>query len=123
VLKSHFPLKRLIAALLPVAFLWLFAACVSSCARESAERQEHPIVSSAVDSQDAPDCKGCLLATFPQATAPERAQFKLHLQAPAFVPPLLLSLYPLTDVVIFNQGHLRPSFADPPLARLPILRI
>jgi hypothetical protein len=120
---SRFPLKKCIAALLPVSFLWLFVACVSSCARESAKNQNDTIVSSSVEQKDASDCEGCLLATFPKATTTERATFKLNSQASLSVHPVTPSVNSLTDEIAYDRRHLQISFPDEPLKRLPTLRI
>ncbi|HEY1403132.1 MAG TPA: hypothetical protein VGB05_03325, partial [Pyrinomonadaceae bacterium] len=74
-LMSRFPLKRLVAAALPITFLWLFMACVSTCAQESAEHHNQPDDSSSIEISDTSDWEGCLLTSFPKATAPERATF------------------------------------------------
>jgi len=120
---SRFPLKRLVAALLPISFLWLFVACVSSCTRESAEKQNQLNVSSSIETKDASDCEGCLLATFPQATAPERAAFKLNLQSSFAVLTVKPSVNSSTDEVTFELRHFQSSSTDPPLKRLSALRI
>src|ERR1044071_8743002 len=86
VLNSRFPLKRPIAILLPMTFLWLFMVCVFICAREGAEQHNQPLVSSSIEITDAVDCKGCPLASFPKATVPERAIVKLSSPAPCAVP-------------------------------------
>jgi hypothetical protein len=123
VLTSRFPLKRLVAVALPVTFLWLFAACVSTCARESVEHHNQPAASSSIEISDAPDGEGCLLTSFPKATAPERATFIPDLQASSAVLAITPSVDSLTDRVTFDPRRLRASFKEPPLERLPSLRI
>jgi hypothetical protein len=122
-LMSRFPLKGLVAAFLPISFLWLFVACVSTCTRESAEKQNRPIVSSSIETEDAPDCEGCLLTTFPQTTAPERVTFKLNLQASFAILTVTPSVNSSTDEITFQHRHFQSSSIEPPLKRLPTLRI
>jgi hypothetical protein len=123
VLTSRFPLKRLIAAALPITFLWLFVACVSTCARESAEHHNQPAVSSSIETSHTPDGEGCLLTSFPKATVPERATFILDLQPPSAVAAITPSVDSLTGGVKCDPRRLHASFKAPPLERLPSLRI
>jgi hypothetical protein len=121
---SRFPLKRLIAAVLPVTFLWLFAACISTCARESAEHHNQPMVSSSIEISDTSDGEGCLITSFPKATAaPERATFIPDLQPPSAVAAITSSTDSLIDGVKFDPRRLHVPFKEPPLERLPSLRI
>jgi hypothetical protein len=122
-LTSRFPLKRLVAVALPVTFLWLFAACVSTCARESAEHHNQPAISSSIEISDTSDWEGCLLTSFPKATAPERATFIPDLQGQPAVPAMTPSADSLAEGVKFDLRRLHVSFKEPPLERLPSLRI
>jgi len=124
-LLTRLLLKRLTAVLLPVSFLWAFAACVSICGREGAEDHDRTPLSPSTEMtvlKAAPDCADCPVPSFMKATGPERAAFKLDLQVPSVAPPLMASVDDLTGGTAFDL-HLQPSFADPPLTRLPILRI
>lgn len=119
----RFLLKRLIAALLPISLIWMFVACVSICARESAEGHSNDQVSSPMEIKEASDCKGCPLTSFPKARIPERTIHASDLQTPVAIPCLALSVDSLASgVVILSRQRLR-SKADPPLERLRALRI
>jgi len=118
-----FLLKRLMAALLPMSFMWLFVACVSICARESTEGHSKNQFSAPMEIKDASDCKGCPLTSFPKATIPERTIHGSDLQTPAVPPSLILSVASLADGVTLVSRQRQRSSADPPLKRLPELRI
>jgi len=122
-LMLRFPLKRLIAALLPISFLWLFVACASICARESTEKYANHAGSLSTKITDGTDCEGCPIASSPKATIPERAAFKFNLQTPRVIPPSILSANSLAHGVTFVRRYHQPSFTDLPLNRLPLLRI
>jgi hypothetical protein len=122
-LMTRFPLKRLMAVLLPISLTWLFVACVSICAREGAERHCNNPVSSPKEIRDASDCRGCPLTSFPKATIPERTIHGSDLQTPVVLQSLILSVDSLADGVAFVLRQRHRSSADPPLKRLPALRI
>src|SRR6185436_19673309 len=74
--------QRLIAALLPFSFLWVFMACVSICERETLVI--HPPTGLSCSTEinalrDFRDCDGCPLS-LPKATAPERIK-SIHASA------------------------------------------
>jgi len=122
----RFPLKRLIAAALPVSFLWLFAACALFCGREVVGTRGRPVVSSLVESvavKGTPACEECPVTALPMATATERETLKSKQQTP---PATLSSIPPVTYLTGAGPSvrpDRRPSAPDPPLARLPALRI
>jgi hypothetical protein len=118
-----FPLKRLIAALLPISFMWLFVACVSMCARESTERLVNNQVSSPIEIRDASDCKGCPLTSFPKARIRERTIHGSDLKTPVVLPSLIFSVNVLGAGVAVVSRQRQGSSTDPPLERLPALRI
>ena len=122
-LMTRFLLKRLMAALLPMSFIWLFVACVSICARESAEGHSNNQFTAPMEVRDASDCQGCPLTSFPKATIPERTINGSALQTPVALPPLILSIDSLADGVTFVSLQRQRSSADPPLKRLTALRI
>jgi hypothetical protein len=118
-------LKRLTALLLPAAFLWLCAACVFICGRETAGAADHLPAAHSVEvtvEDGEPVCDGCPFASFPKAMAPERAAFDAGSQTPtADLPPTPPS-YSLTAVVLVHPHALPPATA-PPLELLSTLRI
>lgn len=114
------------AAALPINFIWLFAACALICELECIETQDRAAVSSSamsVEGDDSPGCKGCPVDAFPQGTAPERSAHRLH--SPALTAVSLSFPPALCQAGIALSGLLRPRppSADPPLDRLPALRI
>lgn len=121
-----FTLKRLMAAALPVSFLWLFAACILICEREVGDTHGRPVVSSpaeTVEVGESPDCGECPVTSLPEATAPERTAFKLDWQSSSGVVPSIPSLtLPAGGIPSFPPDR-HPPPADPPLDRLPALRI
>jgi len=118
-----FQLKKLMAALLPMSFIWLFVACVSICVRESTEAHGHNSVAPPMEMRDASDCKGCPLTPIPKAIIPDRTIHGSDLQTPVLIPCFLLPIDSLADGVAFVFGQHRPSPLNPPLKRLPELRI
>ena len=118
-LMTHFPIKKIIAAFLPVCFLWLFAACVLSCSDDGAETQQYYSVS--VETPDATASDSCPIADAPDATIPERAIFDLQI-----LPVVRYLTFPAESssfVVARITRRGKPPFTDPPLKRLPVLRI
>ncbi len=122
-LMARFPVKRLIAALLPISFLWLFAACVSICVRESAEKHECASVIFSTEMKDASCCEGCPVSSLPQAAIPQRSTLVSDFQAPPAVTPLILAIDPLTDGIAFASRRGQLFSASPPLKDLFALRI
>ncbi|HEX8352096.1 MAG TPA: hypothetical protein VF611_04330 [Pyrinomonadaceae bacterium] len=119
-------LKRVVAALLPVSLLWVFAACVSICGWEGAEAQGRPDFAPTVEAtemRDAPDCEDCPDASFLKAATPERATLKVTLQAAADISASTVSGQAFADGIILISPYRQFSFADPPLRLLPALRI
>lgn len=113
------------AALLPLTFLWLCAACAFICGRETAPAAGHqPGASSAERTEvgGTPGCPDCPFAFFPKATAPERAAFDAGPQTASAEMPLPPAIH--TQAV---AGHVRPRGHAPPTAAplqlLPTLRI
>jgi len=120
-LMTRFPLKRLIAALLPISFLWLFVACISHCLWESAETHECHAALSSFEMEDAPDADACPIAAAPKATIPERKV--LDLQTTHVVQHPVYPARPSLPIVASSPWPDEPSLPDPPLDRLPTLRI
>ena len=116
-------LKKPIAALLPMSFVWLFVACVSICVRESTEQHGHNSVWSPAEATDASDCRGCPMTAFPKATIPERAIQGFEPQTAVSIPSLIFAVDLLAaDTASASRARDRWSPA-PPLKRLPALRI
>jgi hypothetical protein len=122
----RFPLNSLMAAALPISFLWLFAACVLICERKGADTHGRPVISSlveAVDVKGAPDCGECPVTPFPTATAPERAALKFNSPAPPAAPTSILTATSPPGGVHSVLPYFYPPSAAPPLDRLFALRI
>jgi hypothetical protein len=120
------PQKRLIAALLPFSFLWVFVACVSICERETLANHSPTSLSCFAETnvlRDVPDCDGCPLSDFPKATTPERLKSIIAVEPSAsFTPsaPSILSSQQNRFCNGFENPVLRGS---PPLKLLSTLRI
>ena len=114
--------KRLIAALLPFSFLWVFMACVSICERETLAIHTATDLSSSAEAnaiKDGHECDGCPLSYFPKATTPERVK-SIHAVAcsSSFAPAIPPTYSSFTDR--FDGPY---SAASPPLKLLSPLRI
>src|SRR6185295_17830726 len=84
--------KRLIAALLPFSFLWVFMACVSICERETLSTHSRTDLSSSAIT-GLHDCDGCPLSFFPRATTPERTKSLLDLNTLSSLAFIIPSAY------------------------------
>jgi|ERR1700741_3370807 len=118
--------KRLVAAILPLACLWAFMACVAFCERESLESHSPADPSQSValsDVRRAPVCEGCPLSYFPRATAPERAKFILALQATSITAVPDLSTIACDSGISGDSLDNPPYTSSPPLKLLSALRI
>lgn len=120
-------LRRLTATLLPAALLWLWAACAVICGQESvrAASASTPTTAAGVaEVKGAQSCEGCPFASFPKATATERAAFDADPQtSPADLPAAAnLSDYPGGHSAFIRARRQPPSTA-PPLELLSALRI
>jgi hypothetical protein len=118
---SCFPFKRLIAALLPISFIWIFVACVSICERESTEHMDTQ--SAVVEVRESSKCTGCPITSFPKARIPERTAHGSDLHRPIALPALMFSGFILSDCVVVASRQRQQSTTDLPLKRLPALRI
>jgi hypothetical protein len=114
------PQNRLIAALLPFSFLWVFMACVSICERETLAIHHPTGLSCSTEINaltDVRDCDGCPLS-LPKATTPERTKsFDALASSPGFISVL-------PSVYLAQPDLLTPiSNGSPPLKALASLRI
>ena len=121
-LMTSFAFKRLMAALLPISLIWMFVACVSICTRESSGGHSNNQISAPMEIKAASDCEGCPLTSFPTARITGRTIHGSDLQMTVAVPSLILSVSSLADGAFVSRQRQRAS-ADPPLKRLPALRI
>ena len=119
-------LKRIIAALLPLSFLWVFMACVSICERETLATHPPTALSSSTDISEVshvPDCGGCPLSYFPAATTPERAKSILALDTVSSFAPITPSIYSSHPEVFSDRLDRLVFNGSPPLKLLSTLRI
>lgn len=116
-------LKKLIACLLPMSFVWLLVACVSICARDGAALQASNAIFSSTDVEDSSDCKGCPLTAVPKAIMPERAINSFDAQPPVAIGPQIRPFDSPADDFASGSRQRQPSSADPPSNRLPVLRV
>jgi hypothetical protein len=111
-------LQRLTALLLPVAFLWLWAACAVICGQEAADHSARPSSAGIAALEGASECE-CPIAAFPEAAAPDaRAAFDASSQTPPPAPPP--AAVPAADHAALAEARRPPP---PPLELLSTLRI
>ena len=116
-------LKKLIACLLPMSFVWLLVACVSICARDGAAIQPSNSICSSTEIEDSSDCKGCPLTAVPKAIMPERAINAFDVHLPVVIGPSLRRFNSPADDFVSGSRQRQPSSADPTSKRLPVLRV
>jgi len=116
-------LKKLIACLLPMSFVWVLVACVSICARDCAALQASNPIFSSTDVEDSSDCKGCPLTAVPKAIMPERAINGFDVQLSVVIGPPLRRFDSPADDSVSGSRQRQPSTTDPPSKRLPVLRV
>jgi len=120
------PQKRLVAALLPFSFLWVFIACVSICEREALAIHPATDLSRSAEFNaisDVHDCEGCPLSYFPKASMPERARSIIALETVSGIAPIAPSVYSALPVIFSNQVETTVHNGSPPLKLLLTLRI
>jgi hypothetical protein len=119
-LMTHFSLKKIVAAILPFCFLWLFAACVSSCGDDSTEtRQHHSALS---ETADASNSDSCSIVNVPAAIASERTAFDFEISPVVLHPTFPAKVLSFVAAKISRHDG-KPPFRDSPLKLLPVLRI
>jgi len=119
------PPQRVVAALLPFSFLFVFMACVSICERETLAN--HPPTdlrcSAEINSvSNVPDCDGCPLSYFPKATTPDRAKFKLGFDTLPSFAPVIPSIHSYHSKLFCDRRNIPGVNGTPPL-KLLALRI
>lgn len=121
---TRLPQKRLMAALLPLSFLWVFVACLSICERETLAMHPPTDLVSSTDISEVEresDCGGCPLSYFPTATAPERDKGILVFDSVSGFAPVIPSI---ASSYHFSESLNRPFLKGrPPLTLLSTLRI
>lgn len=119
-LLKQIPIKKIIAAILPFCFLWVFAACILTCVDDCAEIVQHSSVSSEIS--DASDSDFCSIVNTPVATTYERTAFDFQI---SFV--VLHQVFPVNSIKFAPAKILRRDgktpFREPPLKLLSVLRI
>lgn len=119
-LMTHFPLKKVIAAILPVCFLWLFAACVLSCGDEAVEI--HQPYSALSETADASNSESCPIFNAPAVIVSERAVFDFQILPVILHPTFPVKVSSFTAAIISRRDGKLP-FREPPLKFLSVLRI
>ena len=114
-------LKKFTAAILPFCFLWLFAACVLSCADERAEAVRCSSV--LIEMSDASEPDSCSIINAPAAIVSERAAFDFQISS-----VVLQTVFPAYSIKfapakILRRGGGKTPFREPPLKLLSVLRI
>lgn len=119
-------LAQLIAALLPLSFLWVFMACVSICERETLASDSPTDFTSANvinDVRHERECDGCPLSYFPKAATTQRVKSSFASDSMSSSASAILSTNSFHSNVLSCRLD-RPVFAaSPPLILLPPLRI
>jgi hypothetical protein len=119
-LTRRFPLKRTVAAVLPICFLWAFIACVSLCASDAEEIEHNGSVVLSLGIESTPDSECCPIVESPKAALSER----LSVQSASTVSALPITLVELSGNALapsYESHH--PLITDPPFERLLTLRI
>ena len=117
--------KRLIAALLPFSFLWVFMACVSMCERETLAIHASTNLACSTEMnvlRHVRDCDGCPLS-LPKATTPERTKSPRALASLSSFTPVSLSIYSAQPNVFRERLDRALSNGSPPLQPPASLRI
>jgi hypothetical protein len=115
-----------VAALLPMSILWVFAACVSICGRESAAAQGQNVFTATVEVNevnDVSECEGCPDASLLKATATERTTFKPDQHVLSGVPASIFTVASKADARAFTPTYRQQFPTYPPLTLLRTLRI
>lgn len=118
--------KRVVAALLPAALLWVFAACLLICGWENAAADGDPhsaVTLGAAATPEAPACEGCPDASFLKAATAERRTFRPESQAVRGLPASTRPAAPPAAALNFLPAHHRRLLPDTPLELRPALRI
>ena len=115
--------KRFLSIVLPITLLCVFGTCVLVC--ENVHKEEIPYETqlSTAGLQADRGCEDCPLNSFPRAALSQR-RCHLDSQAQVSAPNLVCSSESLStsEVCLLPSDLLRPA-VDPPLKRLPSLRI
>ena len=119
-------IKRFVAALLPLFYLWAFVACVSICEQNTFAAHTRSDLSRSTSINEinhVPDCDGCPLSYFPKATTPVRAQYIHGLSSLSSLPVAISALHSVQPSVFSDLPASLFDNASPPLNLLPTLRI
>ena len=112
--------RRLTTLLLPLPLVWGLVACISICATES---KEHVAPQWSTEITDRVADEHCPLDTLQKATIPQRAICQLDLQGPTIARPLVAHVDGLAPEKAILSIESLSVFPDPPLKRLPLLRV
>jgi hypothetical protein len=119
---TNFPLKKLIALLLPITFLWLVVGCASICTRDL-EEQSADNGSPSIELKYISDCEACPVAFAEKAMVPQRHEFSSHEQTALVILPLAVSLRSLSNHETLNVRRHRQFDPQSRLSLLSALRI
>jgi hypothetical protein len=118
------PLKIFLGYVISMTLLWVFAACILSCEKQCRESVAKEAPDSSTELQPAPNCEDCPLNSFPKAAISQRLGFSLDPQAQALAPNSISSDHVVTITkASFLAANVSRLGLDPPLKRLPSLRI
>ena len=105
-----------------MTLLSVSAACVLSCEELSKERAAKEVTASSVALQPVNACDDCPFNSFPKATRSQRLTVQTDAQVQAVIPNSTSGSLTIFEVSLFAPSVLQPPI-DPPLKRLPSLRI
>jgi hypothetical protein len=111
-----------LALLLPISFMWVFAACVLSCSERSLEAVDHHAQVSGISLAGELGCEDCPIAKAPTFGLPARHSYPIQIDdsQSMFVPVALANS---RDVCSATPWMTTDPLASPPLERLRVLRI
>lgn len=116
------PVPALLGPVLAVALLWVSAACVLGCEDLSKEGVAKEVSLSSAELQPAGTCEDCPFNSFPKAAGSHRARLQFDAQVHAVILNSMSLSLVRPKLLFFVPAGLGPT-VDPPLKRLPSLRI
>src|ERR1044071_9788433 len=118
---SRVSFKQLVAIILPLSFVWTFAACVTICSEHVTQSQDEHMVGSAVEMCDSSD--SCPITNAPVSLLPERVSPAKQVYSDQQTV-LTLSARLVREALLNCSHTLKPlPSSSPPLEWLSVLRI
>lgn len=121
-ISSPYIRTPLLALVLPMALMWVFAGCVFSCSELCGAALEHPTVS-AESRVDDDNCLDCPFVNAPFCGLPGRCAWRPHPSDNAQSESLLGAGLDSSEVYSVAALPKPPDTTDPPPLRFSVLRI